>query len=91
MGIGGTYENAPRLVSTHPSSHARPGTSLAKVCCTSGVAMCAAEMAGELTATLVGGVSAVPKVEHEKGANHNDEQAPWAPQCAAVAAGADSS
>jgi hypothetical protein len=62
MGIGGTYENAPRLAYMRPSSHARPGTPLAEVCCTSGVAWCAAEMAGKLTASLVGAVSAVSKV-----------------------------
>lgn len=58
MGIGGTYENAPRLASTRPSSHARPGTTLAEVCCTSGVARCAAEMADSQPSTLVGAVSA---------------------------------
>lgn len=42
------------LASTRPLSHAWSGTSLAAMCCTSGVARCAAEMAGELTTTLVG-------------------------------------
>lgn len=46
MGISETYEKAPRLAPTRLSSHARPGTPLAAMCCTSGVARCAAEIVG---------------------------------------------
>lgn len=82
MGIGETYERAPRLAPTRLFSHARPGTSLAEVCCTSGVASVRGTWLVARPATVVQlerravSAHAVPKAE---GANQRSEFAPSAP------------
>jgi hypothetical protein len=85
MDAGETYEKAPRLAPTRPSSHAWPGTTLAQSCCTSGVARCAAEMAGARLERRAVSAHAVPKAE---GANQGSEFAPLGPTTPG-AAGAD--